>query len=122
VRRFSGRRLNTLSRRLGQRGLVAMTLIRLVPVAPFSVVNAVAGASHIGWRDFMAGTALGLLPGLVITSAFVDRAVAVVREPGLATVLTLVAVAAIAVALVHWLRRRLVPLRDAALPDGEHAG
>ncbi|HEX4883632.1 MAG TPA: VTT domain-containing protein [Casimicrobiaceae bacterium] len=122
VRRFSGRRLNTLSRRLGQRGLVAMTLIRLVPVAPFSVVNAVAGASHIGWRDFMAGTALGLLPGLVITSAFVDRAVAVVREPGLATVLTLVAVAAVAVGLVLWLRRRLVPLRDAALPDGEHAG
>jgi uncharacterized membrane protein YdjX (TVP38/TMEM64 family) len=122
VRRFAGRRLNALSRRLGRRGLVAVTLIRLVPVAPFSVINAVAGASHINWRDFMLGTVLGLLPGLVITSAFVDRALAVVREPGLVTVLTLAAVAAVAIGIVGWLRRRLVPLRESLPPDGEHAG
>jgi phosphatidylserine/phosphatidylglycerophosphate/cardiolipin synthase-like enzyme/uncharacterized membrane protein YdjX (TVP38/TMEM64 family) len=122
VRRFAGRRLNRLSRRLGQRGLMAITLIRLVPVAPYSVVNVVAGASHIGWRDFLAGTALGLAPGLVITSAFVDRAVAAARDPGPGTVLALVAVAALAVALVRWMRRRLVPLREGAPPDGEHAG
>jgi uncharacterized membrane protein YdjX (TVP38/TMEM64 family) len=36
-----------------------------VPVAPFTVVNLVAGASDIRFRDFLLGTIIGLLPGLI---------------------------------------------------------
>jgi uncharacterized membrane protein YdjX (TVP38/TMEM64 family) len=36
-----------------------------VPVAPFTVVNLVAGASDIRFRDFLVGTIIGLLPGLI---------------------------------------------------------
>ena len=56
VRRLAGRRLNDLSRRLGERGLLAIVFVRVVPVGPFSIVNIVAGASHIRWRDFLLGT------------------------------------------------------------------
>jgi uncharacterized membrane protein YdjX (TVP38/TMEM64 family) len=65
--------LNDLSRRLGERGLLAIVFARVVPVGPFSVVNIVAGASHIGWRDFLLGTVIGLLPGVTVASIFVDR-------------------------------------------------
>jgi hypothetical protein len=52
------------------------------------------------------GTALGLLPGLVLTSAFVDRAIAAVVSPSPQTLATLVIVVAAIVALAVALRRR----------------
>jgi uncharacterized membrane protein YdjX (TVP38/TMEM64 family) len=107
VRRFAGKRLNAITRGLAKRGLLTMILVRVVPVAPFTVVNVVAGASHIGWRDFLLGTALGMLPGIVATVVFVDRLIAAVRHPGPKTIalLTLIAVALIATALL--VHRRL---------------
>ena len=73
VRRLAGSRLNRITRRLAKKGMVAIAVIRLLPIAPFSVVNAVAGASHIRLREFMLGTALGMFPGIVATVVFVDR-------------------------------------------------
>lgn len=66
VRRLAGDRLNALSRRLARRGVLSSAFVRVVPVAPFTVVNLVAGASHVRLRDFVLGTALGVLPGTVV--------------------------------------------------------
>ena len=65
IQRLAGARLNHLSRRLAQKGVVAVIIIRIVPVAPFTIVNLVAGVSHIRFRDFTLGTVLGELPGLL---------------------------------------------------------
>lgn len=107
VRRFAGARLNRLSRRLGQRGLLSMSLVRLVPIAPYTVVNLVAGASHIGFRDFLLGTAIGLAPGITVTAIFVDRAAAAITDPGIVTIGVLVALAAAIILVVFVLRQRL---------------
>jgi uncharacterized membrane protein YdjX (TVP38/TMEM64 family) len=109
VRGIAGPRMSALSRRLRKRGLLAVLLVRLLPVAPYTIVNIVAGASRIRWRDFLIGTALGLLPGLVLTSAFVDRAIAAVVSPNAHTLATLVIVVAAIVALAVGLRRRFAP-------------
>jgi phosphatidylserine/phosphatidylglycerophosphate/cardiolipin synthase-like enzyme/uncharacterized membrane protein YdjX (TVP38/TMEM64 family) len=115
VRRLAGRRLNELSRRLGDRGLMAVLFARIVPVGPFSIVNIVAGASHIRWRDFLLGTVLGLIPGVTVTSIFVDRAAAAIRDPGPGTFALLAAACAAIVALV-WAVRRMLRARGAAAP------
>ena len=107
VRGLAGPRLNDLSRRLGERGLLAIVFARVVPVGPFSVVNIVAGASHIGWRDFLLGTVIGLLPGVTVASIFVDRVAAAIREPGTPTFALLAVVGAILIALIFMIRRRL---------------
>ena len=107
VRGLAGPRLNDLSRRLGERGLLAIVFARVVPVGPFSVVNIVAGASHIGWRDFLLGTVIGLLPGVTVASIFVDRVAAAIREPGTPTFALLAVVGAILIALIFIIRRRL---------------
>jgi phosphatidylserine/phosphatidylglycerophosphate/cardiolipin synthase-like enzyme/uncharacterized membrane protein YdjX (TVP38/TMEM64 family) len=65
IRRLAGQRLNALSRRLSRRGIWAISALRLVPVAPFALVNLMAGISHVRFRDFIAGTAIGTLPGVV---------------------------------------------------------
>jgi phospholipase D1/2 len=94
LRRIAGKRLGDLSRRLAKRGLIAMLVVRLLPVAPYTVINLVAGASSIGWRDYLIGTALGLFPGLLMITALVDRAVVAIRAPSAASVSILVLVVA----------------------------
>ena len=64
--RFGGDRLNQLSEKLAKKGILSVVVIRMLPIAPFAIVNMVAGASHIRLRDFFIGTALGMLPGTVI--------------------------------------------------------
>lgn len=107
VRKLAGARVNDLSRRLAKRGLLAIAFVRMLPIAPFSIVNIVAGASHIRWSDFLLGTIIGLLPGIATMTFFVDRAIAAVRAPGPDTLGLLGVALALIVALVYVLRRLL---------------
>ncbi len=81
VRRIAGRRLGHLSRFLYHRGTLAMAAVRFVPLAPFAVINVVAGAMRIKAEQFLAGTALGLLPGTVVTTLFGLEAVTGLGNP-----------------------------------------
>jgi phospholipase D1/2 len=81
IRRLARGRLNRLSRVMRRRGILAMTAVRLVPLAPFPVVNAVAGAIHIRLRDFMIGSAIGILPGTLVATVFGDQLVTGIRDP-----------------------------------------
>jgi phosphatidylserine/phosphatidylglycerophosphate/cardiolipin synthase-like enzyme/uncharacterized membrane protein YdjX (TVP38/TMEM64 family) len=105
VRRLAGGRLNRLSLWLGRRGLVAVLAVRLLPVAPFTVVNLVAGASHIRLRDFFLGTLLGLAPGVLAITVFEKSLERVIEEPQGGNFLLLAGVLA-TVAGVIWLIRR----------------
>ena len=58
-------KVNAASRAVAKKGILAGTAVRLFPVAPFGIINAVAGASHIRFRDFIVGALLGHLPGIV---------------------------------------------------------
>jgi phospholipase D1/2 len=95
VRDLAGARLNELSRRLGRRGLLAVVAVRILPVAPFTVVNLVAGASHIRLRDFLVGTVIGMTPGILAISVFSDRLVAALHERSPMAIITLAIVVAI---------------------------
>jgi len=115
VRRLAGERLNALSRRLGKRGILSTAMVRVVPIAPFTVVNLVAGASHVSFRDFVVGTGVGMMPGLLALTWAADLVAAAVREPRLGTWLGAVGALALAVALIAWLRlavRRRAERRD----------
>ncbi|WP_260294004.1 VTT domain-containing protein [Sedimenticola hydrogenitrophicus] len=83
VRRFAGASINRISRRLAQHGLLAVITVRVIPVAPFTVINLVAGASHISFRDYLLGTLLGMTPGIIAIALFADRLIAAVRKPDL---------------------------------------
>jgi len=107
VRRLAGQRVNDLSRRLAKRGLITIAFVRMLPIAPFSIVNVVAGASHIRWSDFLLGTVIGLVPGVVTMTFFIDRAIAAVRAPDIGSLALLGAAVALIVALVWVLRRML---------------
>jgi uncharacterized membrane protein YdjX (TVP38/TMEM64 family) len=48
---------------LRRNGLIAIVGIRLVPLLPFAAVNYACGLSALRTRDYLLGTALGILPG-----------------------------------------------------------
>ena len=81
VRHMAGRRLNKLSNVLQKRGLIAVTLVRLVPIAPFMVVNAVMGAMRIRLHHFLIGTVLGMMPGMLATTVLGDQVTAAIADP-----------------------------------------
>ena len=72
VRRLAGPRLDRMIDVLKRYGLLAMTLLRLVPIAPFAVESIVAGAIHMRLWQVVAGTAIGLIPGTAATTIFGD--------------------------------------------------
>ena len=62
VRALDSRQLQRLDGLLRRRGVVAVIGIRLVPL-PFAAVNYACGLSALRLRDYLLGTAVGILPG-----------------------------------------------------------
>jgi phosphatidylserine/phosphatidylglycerophosphate/cardiolipin synthase-like enzyme/uncharacterized membrane protein YdjX (TVP38/TMEM64 family) len=110
VRRFAGSLINRLSRKLSKAGLLTVITFRILPVAPFSVINLIAGVSEIRWRDFALGTLLGMLPGVIAVVLLADRIAASLRNPELEEVsLLLGAIALVGLGLAglrRWLKRK----------------
>ena len=65
------------------RGLLTVVTLRVLPVAPFTLVNLAAGASGISLFDFMLGSLLGLAPGLLLLSFMGDRIVRIAADPSI---------------------------------------
>jgi phospholipase D1/2 len=105
VHRMLGPRVNRLSRRIAKRGIVAVAIVRLLPIAPFTVVNVVAGASHLSFRDYLLGTLLGMSPGILITVTFVHNLAEAIRNPSLETILILAGIVILLIGFAIFLQR-----------------
>src|SRR3546814_20776794 len=64
-----GPRIHRIAARVQHHGIFAVAAIRLVPTAPFTLINLVAGATGIHLVDYLIGSALGLAPGIIVLSA-----------------------------------------------------
>ena len=93
---------------LRARGTLAIALARYVPVAPYAIFNIAAGAVGVPLRDFLAGTALALLPVIVVLTLFGAQVQALFVRPTLLGFALLLGLIAIWVGLLWMLRRRAV--------------
>lgn len=94
-----------LSAALEDRSVIAIAVIRTVPIAPFTVVNLAAGAIGLRFRDYLLGTALGLAPGIIVLTAFGHLLKAVWEEPSAGRIAILVGVVLAWIALSLILQR-----------------
>lgn len=108
LRERFGPRAQRLRERVLRFGVLAVAVVRVVPMAPFSVVNLLAGAAHIGRAQYLAGTALGMLPGIAFAAVFIDRVVAAIEFPSPLSYTLLLAAAAAILLLILLLRRHLL--------------
>ncbi len=115
LRDVGGERVNKFMDLIGRNGFMASLIVRLVPSAPFIVVNMAAGVSPMRQRDFFGGTALGILPKIALTALAGHSAMKGMSGGGLASysVIGLVAVAWIG---VGWFARRWLRSREDAEP------
>ena len=67
-------RAEAIDRILADRGLVAITLLRLLPIVPFNALNYAAGLSGLKFRDYLIGTIVGMAPGTFVIANVADRA------------------------------------------------
>ena len=88
VKRAAGPWLNRISKRLSRGGLAAAVAVRIVPVAPFSMVSTVAGASRVRLKDYLVGTFLGATPGILSVALPANRFLAVLENPNWSNLLT----------------------------------
>jgi phospholipase D1/2 len=105
LRRHAGARMERFHHHLVRHAVWAVALVRLVPVAPYSIVCLLLGTTAIRRAPYVAGTALGMLPGIVVNAFFIDRVIAAIRHPSMTTV-ALLALAVLAIAALALLVRR----------------
>jgi phospholipase D1/2 len=110
ARKAIGPTIERLDEALTDRGVVTIAAIRMVPLAPFTLVNLAAGAAGVPFRDYMLGTMLGIAPGTILVCLFGRQVREFWRHPsgqGIA-LLALVVVVWIAVSLTlqRWASHR----------------
>jgi uncharacterized membrane protein YdjX (TVP38/TMEM64 family) len=117
-RAFGGRMLRDLNSEgvdrfmalVGQNGFMASLIVRLVPSAPFIVVNMAAGVTPMRLSAFAAGTALGIIPKIALTAFAGNSVVAALNGGGVQHYAMLAVAAAIWIGMGliarAWLKRR----------------
>lgn len=110
VGKLSGGLINRVDQQLAQNGLMTVITFRIIPFAPFSLINLIAGVSTISLRDFALGTLIGILPGITALAFVADRLSESLRRPDLTTFTSLfAAVVVMAGGLIlfrKWIRQR----------------
>ncbi|MEO1200288.1 MAG: TVP38/TMEM64 family protein [Pseudomonadota bacterium] len=80
LRQYGGVRTNMFSRKLGDHGILASALVRVVPTGPFVVVNVAAGVSHIPLWKFLLGTSIGTIPKTAVIAFVGGNLMDVIRN------------------------------------------
>ena len=66
IQRVVGSKWQRVEQNIGQAGIMSVATMRLLPVAPFTIVNLVSVAFQLRFRDYIIGSLLGMAPGIVI--------------------------------------------------------
>ncbi len=72
LRRLLGRRAEQLDGLVERGGFATLFRLRLLPVVPFNVLSFAAGIAGVRFRDYLLGTALGIMPGTIVYTYFAD--------------------------------------------------
>jgi len=108
--------IQPVAEKIGGRGPLSVALIRIVPIAPFNVINFVAGFSRLRLSTFMLGSVLGMAPGMLAVVLVTHQVQSLVARPNWQTWAGLGAILCLVGGAVIWVRRNFNrgkgPLRD----------
>ncbi len=90
LRKIGGPKVAAVDEKLKRSGIVGVAAIRMLPVAPFSLVNLVAGISSIGIFQFLVGTFLGMFPPMIAKGLVGDSIAQIWQNPSPETISYLV--------------------------------
>jgi phospholipase D1/2 len=117
VRKIVGPKWKRVEEKIGRAGILAVATLRLIPIAPFTVVNVICGAFQVPVRDYIVGSLLGLAPGIIVINLFAHQFERAIRNPGAGSYVLLIALIVVSILGSIWLRRKLTadsPARNAS--------
>ena len=106
LEKVGGDRVNRISRQLSDYGVATVAIARVVPMAPFTVFNLVAGASHLGFRAFLLGSMIALGPGIAALTLLSDSVKAAFEDPSTESVIIMLVFALVILSAIVVMRRR----------------
>lgn len=110
VRKMLGETLHKVDAALKDKSILTIATLRMMPIAPFTLVNLAAGSMGVKFSDYMFGTALGLAPGLTMMCIFGRQVRAFWNHPSITKALVGVAIIivwiGVSVVLQRWMSRR----------------
>ena len=110
LRSYAGRGVNDFVDMIGRNGFWASLVVRLVPSAPFVVVNMAAGVTPMPLSQFIAGTALGSIPKIGLVAYAGNSAIHALNGGGVSRWIKLALIGAawigMALAARAWLKRK----------------
>jgi len=108
---FAGEGVRKFMKLIGKNGFTASVIVRLVPSAPFIVVNMAAGVTPMRLRDFAAGTAIGIIPKIALT-AFAGNSIVQAMKGGGGRHIVMLALAAALWIGAGWVARKWLKRRE----------
>lgn len=89
--------------------IAGITMLRLIPIAPFGTINMALGVANVPFRTYLIGTFLGLLPGKLVVVFLGASLINLIEHPDTESILFTAAIASAWVAIViisHFIVRR----------------
>lgn len=112
LRQLQGRLIARASAYMSQRSVRAMIIINLLPIAPFTLTNLLAGAVRMPFARYMLGSTIGILPGLIAVTVFGAQLMELLTAQSAGDVAVAVSIALLA-ALALWFIPRALQRRRA---------
>lgn len=117
AQRLAGR-WQTLDAEIRLGGLFYMFAVRLLPILPYGFVNFAAGLTAVKFKDYLLGTALGTVPGILPFVLLGSSGLTAVTTGNLLPLLVSLALIGLLVAGATWYRhRRVPPVRPVKSPE-----
>jgi uncharacterized membrane protein YdjX (TVP38/TMEM64 family) len=105
AKRLAGR-WQAIDAEVRQGGIFYMFAIRLVPIMPYGLVNFAAGLTSVSFKDYLIGTILGTVPGILPFVMLGSSGLQAIRTGEILPLVVALALIGILVAGSTWYRRR----------------
>jgi uncharacterized membrane protein YdjX (TVP38/TMEM64 family) len=102
--KFAGR-WEAVNSEITQGGVFYMFAIRLLPIIPYGLVNFVAGLTSISFKDYLIGTSLGTVPGILPFVMMGSSGITAIKTGDFLPLLFALSLVGILVGVATWYRR-----------------
>jgi uncharacterized membrane protein YdjX (TVP38/TMEM64 family) len=106
LHRLVGPRIDRLLEQAAGHGFLAVLTMRLLPVAPFTLVNIFVGTIPIRFRDFILASVVGRIPGMIVLTFAGLQLEQLLRNPGVGSFIALIVVLVLVLIAASWFFKR----------------
>jgi len=107
IQKYLFQQVQKIAKKMESKGLPSIIFIRLLPIAPYSAINFIAGAFKISFKKYLLGTALGITPGIIVFIFFQRSLLGILVDPHWTNITVFSAIIIGICILMYHLKKRL---------------